>query len=439
MSEQLAVHLDGVRVGTVSQSRQGSLAFAYDEGYLHSPDPTPLSLSMPLREGSHPNRVIRAYLEGLLPDNQAVRERWGITYGVSANNPFALLRHVGRDAAGAVQILAPELTSDDANPATGQVEWLSDGDLAALVRQLAEHRGDWNPGRAAGRWSLAGTQSKVALYRDSESGAWGIPHDSTPTTHIIKPAIDGLADHHLNEALCQRMAAGLGLAAARTELIDLGEVRAVVSVRYDRLRGEDGRIHRLHQEDLCQALAVHPSQKYQADGGPGVGQTADLMMRLELADRQVSAQRFFDGLVYNILIGGSDAHAKNYSLLLRGQRAQLAPLYDLASAVPYPSDEPLESAMKIGDHKVMRQISPSDWARVGRRLGITADTALSRVVELRNGLPDALEAAVHSLPTDTHERAAVLAGQIASHAAALDRAWIGRGIEPPAQFTFGPA
>ena len=423
MSDQLLVYLDGVRIGTLSQSRQGSLGFTYDSDYLALPDPTPLSLSMPPHAGSHRNRVVRAFLEGLLPDNQAVRERWGATFGVSANNPFALLRHVGRDAAGAVQVLPPETPSTDAAHHEGSIDWLSDDEFVALVRELAEHRADWNPGRYAGRWSLAGAQSKVALYRSAEDDAWGIPRDSTPTTHIIKPALAGVDDHHLNEVLCQRAAGHLGLPAARSELVELSGVRAIVSTRYDRARDQDGRLHRLHQEDLCQALAVTPSQKYQADGGPGVGEIADLFTRLGAADRRARTQRFLDALIYNVLIGGTDAHAKNYSLLLAGGRAQLAPLYDLASAVAYPTDRPLESSMTLGDHRVMREISPSDWAKVGRRLGLGADAALTRVTELRDALPGALASSVASLPADTRDRASRLSGQILAHVATLPRRW----------------
>ena len=86
---------------------------------------------------------------------------------------------------------------------------------------------------------------------------------------------------------------------------------------------------------MCQALSVHPSLKYQSDGGPAVGDIADLLNRLPIEDRDVNAQRFFKALAFNFLIGGTDAHAKNYSLILIGSRAQVSPLYDAASAAPY--------------------------------------------------------------------------------------------------------
>lgn len=122
-------------------------------------------------------------MDGLLPDNQAVRERWGATYGVSANNPFALLRQVGRDAAGAVQILPAEAASTDAAQHSGDIGWLTDEQFVALIRDLAEHRTDWNPGRYTGRWSLAGAPSKVAPW-----GRAQLPHhDGRATAQSALP------------------------------------------------------------------------------------------------------------------------------------------------------------------------------------------------------------------------------------------------------------
>ncbi len=96
---EMSVFLDGVLAGTVEQATGGALSFTYDVGYTSGPSPTPLSLSMPLSGRRHGNRVVTAWLDGLLPDNAAVREEWGRRFQVSARNPFALLRHVGRDAA----------------------------------------------------------------------------------------------------------------------------------------------------------------------------------------------------------------------------------------------------------------------------------------------------------------------------------------------------
>jgi serine/threonine-protein kinase HipA len=412
----LRVYLDGTLIGTATQSSQGSLGFSYDDEYTVTADPTPLSLSLPILSNRHRDKAVRAYLEGLLPDSEGARQRWASEYHVSPNNPFALLAHVGRDAAGAVQILPPEVDPADAQARTGDIEWVSDTDFVDLVHDLATHQSDWDTGRFGGRWSLAGAQPKIALFRDPESGQFGIPRDSTPTTVIVKPAIAGYAQHHIKEALCQRAANEAGLLAAESEVLQVGDVQVLISTRYDRLY--DGTAwHRVHQEDMCQALSVHPSLKYQSDGGPAVGDIADLLNRLPFEDREVNAERFFKALAYNVLIGGTDAHAKNYSLILIGSRAQVSPLYDAVSAAPYDQRERLLSSMKIGDHWRMLDVTKSDWRKVGRRLGISGDQAVAWVDELRNQLSGAFERATASLPVTVRSEAERMAERIIDHVA----------------------
>lgn len=413
----LRVYLDGTPVGTVEQTSGGTLGFSYDSDYRARRDPTPLSLSMPLTGDRHRNKAVRAFLDGLLPDSEATRQRWARDFAVSSNNPFALLRHVGLDAAGAVQVLPADQDPTDATTRTGDVEWLTEDDFIALVGDLAAHADDWDPGRFGGRWSLAGAQPKIALFHDRATDRWGIPRDSTPTTAIVKPAIAGHAHHHVNEALCQRAATEAGLLAADVDLVEVGDVHAVISHRYDRRLAPGGRWVRVHQEDLCQALSVHPSQKYQSDGGPGVGEVADLLGRLPSRDRQPSAERFFKGLAFNTLIGGTDSHAKNYSLVLIGSRAQMAPLYDLASAAPYPQHSRLVSPVKVGKHTKMLDITTDDFARAGRRLGVGEDQAVAWVEELRATLPDALHRAAASLPAEVAAEATRMAERIGEHVA----------------------
>ncbi|PRC42129.1 type II toxin-antitoxin system HipA family toxin, partial [Mycobacterium sp. ITM-2017-0098] len=222
--------------------------------------------------------------------------------------------------------------------------------------------------------------------------------------------------HHVNEALCLRTAREAGLLAATSEVVQIGDNQVLISTRYDRRHDGTG-WHRVHQEDMCQALSVHPSLKYQSDGGPGVGDIADLLDRLPIEDRGVNAERFFKALAFNVLIGGTDAHAKNYSLVLIGSRAQVSPLYDVASAAPYEHRERLRSSMKIGEHWKMLDVNSSDWRKVGRRLGVPADQAVAWVDELRSELPDAVERAISTIPPDMQEEADRMAERIVEHVA----------------------
>ncbi|HYU83568.1 MAG TPA: type II toxin-antitoxin system HipA family toxin [Kribbellaceae bacterium] len=414
--DRLVVYVDGTRIGLLEQDSRGRVSFGYDEVYRHGRGATPLSLSMPLTSATHPPRVVRAFIAGLLPDSERALERLGRKYGVSPNNPFALLRHIGMDAAGAVQVLPEDVDATDAATRQGHVEWLTDDALESILAGLARSPDTWDPGRDTGRWSLAGAQSKVALHRSSD-GRWGVPRDSSPTTHILKPSMPNYDGHHLNEHLCLRAAQLVGLPAAKTEILRNERFEVLISHRYDR-RQVGGRWRRLHQEDLCQALAVHPVRKYQSDGGPGIGAIADLFARsMPGTARRENARVMFDYLVYNVAIGAPDAHAKNFSLMLGAGAARLAPLYDVASILPYDVEPGVKSAMKIGDTWELSKISAEDWAAAGARLGLPRDEAVERAADLRSRVPAAMHAAAReeAIPGILRERAAAIAELVTAH------------------------
>ena len=400
MTAYLDVFLDGVRAGRLTQAPGGAVTFSYDDEYTTRRSPTPLSLSMPLNRSRHTNRVVTAWLEGLLPDNLAVREEWGRRFEVSARSAFSLLRHVGRDAAGAVQVLPVDVDPPDAALRTGEVRRLSEAEVTEMLVALTMRDNGWEVGEGAGRWSLAGAQNKVALHR-LDDGTWAVPLDSTPTTYILKPtrADTRFAGLHVNEFVCLRAAGLLGLRVAEVDLVDFGGAKTLVVTRYDRGRTRGGAWLRLHQEDLLQAMSYRPEKKYQADGGPSVKNVAMLFSTLALPDRELVRSAFFDALAYNVLVGGTDAHAKNYSVLLRGPRVALAPLYDVASYAPYLKEgESPRSSMKVGKNWQVRDVTAQDWAEVGAALGLDPDEALERVDRLRQGLPDALAAAAATAP-----------------------------------------
>jgi serine/threonine-protein kinase HipA len=392
MTDSLVVVLDDTIAGTLTRLPNGRLRFDYDDAYRDTRTATPLSVSMPTAVRSHPDGQISPWLWGLLPDNQAVLERWARDFHASASSPFSLLSTpIGHDCAGAVRFAVPE-AADEIVEKPGTVTWLTDGEVAQRLRELREDTTAWLGREFTGQFSLAGAQAKTALLH--EDGSWGVPSGSAATSHILKPAVAGLDDHDLNEHLCLDAAGRAGLVVARTRVARFGDESAIVVDRYDRRRVGD-RLVRIHQEDLAQALGVHPSRKYQNEGGPGPRELARLLrdvMPPSVADEAV--WRFFDALAWNWLIAGTDAHAKNYSLLLAGRDVRLAPLYDVASALPYGAHErKLRFAMKIGgDYRVYPY--HNIWDGAAQDLGVDPDAALDRVLALAERAPDAFAEAV---------------------------------------------
>jgi serine/threonine-protein kinase HipA len=387
MTDSLVVILDDDVAGTLTRLPGGRLRFAYDDEYRERGNATPLSGSMPTQVRSHPDSAINPWLWGLLPDNEAVLSRWARDFHASASSPFSMLATpIGHDCAGAVRFAAPDAV-DEVLGRPGEVTWLTDEEVANRLRELREDATAWLGREFTGQFSLAGAQAKTALLH--EDGRWGVPSGSAATSHILKPAVAGLDDHDLNEHLCLDAARRAGLVVARTHVAQFGEESAIVVDRYDR-RPVDGRLVRIHQEDVCQALGVPPSRKYQNEGGPGPKEVARLI-RESLPPRAADEAiwRFLDALAWNWLIAGTDAHAKNYSLLLASGQVRLAPLYDVASALPYGMHEKkLRFAMKIGgDYRVYP--FQNTWPRAAADLGLDAERVVARVEELAARAPDA--------------------------------------------------
>lgn len=390
----LEVFLDGVHAGRLSQSRSGDLDFTYDVAYRESADPTPLSLSMPLSVAQHRKRVVLPWLQGLLPDNDDALSAIARRFGESMRNPFALLRHVGVDAAGAVQIMPAGEPAPDAAPQTPP-RLVSDDEVAAMLGRVVAEYADGIPAfDEVGRFSLAGAQPKIALHRTLD-GAWAVPQGSTPTTHILKPVVGAFRRIDVVEQLTLLAAAELGNDVAAAELTTIGDWDVLVSTRYDRAM-TDGRWHRLHQEDLCQALSVSPAKKYQhRDGGPGAARIADLVRSLPLAaDREAVGASLFRALVFNVVAGCTDAHAKNYSVMLSGRSVRLAPLYDLLTYAGYWDGRArIQSAMSIDGEYAFDRISAAGLARLGPRFGVAADVAEAIVADVCSRMRLAFDAA----------------------------------------------
>lgn len=385
----------GREVGVVRRERGNRLSFGYHEQWRSAPSAFPLSLSMPLAAAEHGHDAIAAFLWGLLPDNEFILQGWARRFKVSARNAFALLSHVGEDCAGAIQFVSPSRVEAVLVTGTPEVEWLDEAGVAERLRALRTDPAAWRIARDVGHFSLAGGQPKTALLH--VRGRWGVPAGRTPTTHILKPPTGALDGHAENEHVCLALARALAIPAASSEVLRFQDEVAVVVERYDRqplldpVRGQV--ILRLHQEDLCQAIGLMPTSKYQDDGGPSSESVVELL-RTHSSRPSEDVATFIDALAFNWLIAGTDGHAKNYSLLHgAGGRVRLAPLYDLASVLPYDDFEPqrVKLAMKVGGKYRLRDIGLHQWEKLARELRLDPETVVGQVAKLAGLVPGNVE------------------------------------------------
>jgi serine/threonine-protein kinase HipA len=182
----------------------------------------------------------------------------------------------------------------------------------------------------------------------------------------------------------------------------------------------DGILVRVHQEDMCQAFGLLPTQKYEDDGGPTVSSVYELLREYS-TNAEEDCQRFFDAVAFNWLIAATDAHGKNYSLLhATGPQLRLAPLYDIITILPYPqlSHEKSKLAMSVGGERQISRIEATHWLRLAKSLRLKPEDAIHRIHDVATRIPnavDALEAQVH--PSDyMRTLVARLGDAVASHA-----------------------
>lgn len=380
------------RVGVLERHGGSRLRFSYDLDWLVSAD-APLSFSLPLREEPYTDSDCRPFFAGLLPEGESLKAI-ARSFGISAENPFSVLREIGGECAGAVSLIEPGAVPPFVS--APEPRWLSDGQLASLLEALSSHRlAAYEDGADGVRVALAGTRDKLGVLL--KDGRIGITRGRPPSTHIVKvppPQLPGLV---ANEAYCMSLAREVGLSVATVEPLRADDREALLVERYDRFR-EGSRVRRLHQEDFCQATGRGPEAKYESEGGPGVAECGALI-HAHAAGPGAALLRFLDALLFNVVIGNADAHSKNYSLLLEGSGGpELAPLYDLISTRAYGRRFGRKMGMKYGGEYRPDRIRGRHLDRLGdalgvapRRVRIHAEDIAARAVRSRGAARELLE------------------------------------------------
>lgn len=377
-SKSLDVYWGAKFVGTLSSDEQDLLSFAYAASWISENGP-PLSLSMPLRKEAY-QKESRTFFGNLLPEGD-FRRRIEQLVRVSTDNDFSLLKEIGGDCAGALT-LGKEGNDDQ----EAFYEPLSAADLGRIVR--SEGIAGLGTVGQLNRLSLAGAQGKLPVRMRADT--LEIPHKGAASTHILKFNRQSGEYPRLveNEYYMNRLAFHLGLPVVKSQLRKTPEGTILIVERYDRTH--DAWPQRFHQEDFCQALVVSQHIKYEKEGGPSFAHCMQLA-RQHLGILDVN--RLLEWFLFNLLLGNSDAHAKNISIIHGGNRAySLAPFYDLVCTRAY---ERLDRKLAMAcAHEFDPDLVEGEHLKtMARAIGVTPRLVNQKIKQYFDRIPKAMELA----------------------------------------------
>jgi serine/threonine-protein kinase HipA len=394
VTSSVPVWFDALHVGDVTVSEDGEFAFSYSEKWLATDGAFPLSMTLPLNKARYPSEVISPWLANLLPEEEQLQV---ITrsLGLDRADTLAVLNEIGGDTAGAFSFGAPsERAAWTYTPLTDFYR-IEDPELA-LERHFEDlQKRPFLAGEEGVRLSLAGGQKKTALAVLDARGApvlrlpgandvLAIPRNGAPSTVILKPDNPILPGIVENETYCLRLADAIGLAAAKVTVLTAGDRKAICVLRFDRRVSGVGAIQRVHQEDFAQANGFPPGRKYERGTFPGPNLVTVLRTGRHLPS--VDALSLLDYLSFNILVANTDAHAKNYSLLLPvGAGPRLAPLYDVSTVLPWPSVVQDFAQNIAGRKRKPGDLTAHHWDAIADAIDYRPADVRSRVQELVDG------------------------------------------------------
>lgn len=435
--QRLHIWLNGTPVGYWETSH-GRHTLTYFDEWLADEQARPLSLSLPFKPQNEAHRgpLVGNYFDNLLPDSEAIRRRIAQHFGTDGIQPHQLLTAVGRDCAGAIQLLPTDEAPENLFSISG--DRLAEHDIAAILRNATSDRPlGQREDELDLRLSIAGAQEKSALLKYQDQ--WYRPTGSTPTTHIFKLPL-GLvgamqADMRTsveNEWLCSKIVHAFGLPIAHCEMAAFEGIKALVVERFDRRYAQDASwIVRLPQEDFCQATGTSPLKKYQADGGPGITKIMEILLSSDSPD--ADRLHFFKTQIVFWLLAATDGHAKNFSIFhLPGSRFRSTPLYDVLSAHPIlgcgankiaPQSAKLAMAVRGSEnYYLLQQIQRRHWSRHAQLVGLGAPAAEVLIEDVIGRTRHVVESVYRQLPPEfPKDLADAILGGVISQSERLQR------------------
>lgn len=362
------VYYQDTFAGFVRQEPGFGSSFNYDPSYLKSGMP-PISHTLPLKQEAE------VYQTDLPPffDN-LVAEGWleqaqSRLLGCRIADRFALLLAFGMDCAGAVSIIDPK----EENRTTSLID-MSDPKEHAVLNSHA---------------SLSGVQPKLAII--SKDGKYYPATNGELSTHIAKFYSQHHHDLVINEYLTTLAFKSL-LPDEDVVNIEITKVQgfednALLIQRFDRFNRQ-----RIHFEEFNQLLNQPANCKY-----IGSYQQMSEFIYNTKGCMPTEAYQLYLRILAGILLGNTDMHLKNFSMLHTKQGLRLSPVYDQVCATLYGYKH---LALAVGDKKDLNinQITRDDLVMLGSLFRLNSKTINMAIQDIC----DNVERAKHTILNAAH-------------------------------------
>lgn len=380
--------LSDKHIGILEKDGYGGVNFQYSDNADRI-----LSLSLPIQKEPFENKQCKGFFNGLLPESEHIRIAIGKKYGINPKNDFSILQAIGYDCAGAVSFFDGD---DEQTPLKHLQEFyeieyslFSEDELEKFIKELPQK--PLATGIEDMRLSLAGAQDKTSVI--VVGGQIGYPKNNVPTSHIIKPAINGYDETIENEFICIKSAEKLGIKVPDVKICYANKTKYLLIQRYDRELIAN-KIKRIHQEDFCQASNIPSVYKYQSEGGVDFKRCFEILR--VTSQPAVAINQFIQLMIFNYLIGNNDAHGKNFSILhYDNGKIKFAPAYDILCSQVYP-ELSNKMAMKIGGHYKHDEILLRHFEKFANENNISF-TQLKKVIKNQcEILPDIVDNVINS-------------------------------------------
>ena len=400
-------------VGAITGESEYSAVFTYSEDYLSQESARPISLSLPLTDKPYGPEETRRFFEGLLPEG-FLRRTVAENNRTDASDYLSILEMLGSECLGAIQIKGDsyELTEPEYRPLDPDMMFRLASEGATTSADLV----------VEAHLSLTGASGKIGAYRD-RNGKWYLPVGNAPSTHILKQSHIRY-DHIIqNEQLAMQTAALMGISIPASEIVETGSVPdecvLFATERYDRTMDESVRSItglpcplRLHQEDFGQALGIAAADKYERTGDMHMRRMFELLKKHSASPIE-DQMKLWDIIVFHWMIGNTDGHIKNFSLVYDRQlrSVRLATAYDIVSTVVYDTHS-LKMAFAIGGEIEWSRVDRNCFERACDEIGVSRKIFMKRYDSLEEQFEPALRKAAESLTASGYEESGRLAERL---------------------------